>query len=85
MSKTNQPSERSETTASQDSFRGASEQLSVAANVAKDTALGYGSHYVAQPARDVVGLLQDYARSRPEVAAAWCFGLGLFIGWKLRP
>ena len=43
-----------------------------------------GLDYVTEPAKDLVGLLQDYAKSRPEVAAVWCFGLGLFIGWKLR-
>ncbi len=69
----------------QDTFRGAGEQLLVAANMAKDTAMECGNHYVAEPAKDIVGLLQDYAKSRPVVAAAWCFGLGLFIGWKLRP
>jgi hypothetical protein len=68
----------------QDAFRGAQEQLSKAANIAKETALECGTHYVTEPAKDLVGLLQDYAKSRPEVAAVWCFGLGLLIGWKLR-
>ncbi len=68
-----------------DTFRGTGEQLAMVANSAKETAMEYGNHYVAEPAKDIVGLLQDYAKSRPEVAAAWCFGLGLFIGWKLRP
>jgi len=57
----------------------------MAVTSAKETAMECGNHYVAEPARDLVGLLQDYARSRPEVAAVWCFGLGLFLGWKLRP
>jgi|JI7StandDraft_1071085.scaffolds.fasta_scaffold121595_2 hypothetical protein len=81
----NQSSNRSDPNTVQDSFRGAGEQLSMAANSAKDTALQYGSHYLTEPAKDLFGLLQDYAKSRPEVAAVWCFGLGLFIGWKLRP
>jgi hypothetical protein len=68
----------------QDTFRGAQKQLSKAACIAKETALECGTHYVTEPAKDLVGLLQDYAKSRPEVAAVWCFGLGLFIGWKLR-
>lgn len=85
MTKTNQSSDRSTSNTAQDSFRGAGEQLSMAASSAKETAMEYGNHYVAEPARDLVGLLQDYAKSRPEVAAAWCFGLGLFIGWRLRP
>ena len=68
-----------------ESMRGAQEQLNMAANMAKETAMECGTHYVTEPAKDLFGLLQDYAKSRPEVAAVWCFGLGLFIGWKLRP
>jgi len=68
----------------EDSFCGVSEQLTMAATSAKETAMEYGNHYVAEPARDLVGLLQDYAKSRPDVAAVWCFGLGLFLGWRLR-
>jgi len=85
MTKSNQPTDYSATNTLQDGFRNAGEQLTMAATSAKETAMEYGNHYVAEPARDLVGLLQDYARSRPEVAAAWCFGLGLFLGWKLRP
>ncbi len=33
------------------------EQLLVAANMAKDTAMECGNHYVAEPAKDIVGLL----------------------------
>ncbi|TWT53778.1 hypothetical protein Pla22_14110 [Rubripirellula amarantea] len=44
----------------------------------------YGNHYVASPAKDVFGLLRDYAKDRPDVAAVWCFGLGVIVGWKLR-
>ena len=68
-----------------DCFKGTGEHVSVAAESAKKTAIEYGNHYVAEPANDLFGLLKDYASSRPEVAAAWCFGLGLVIGWKLRP
>lgn len=85
MTRINQSNDRSESTTPLDGYSGASEQLAMAATSAKETAMEYGNHYVAEPARDLVGLLQDYARSRPEVAAVWCFGLGLFIGWKLRP
>ena len=81
----NQTNDRTESTKPQDNHGGASEQLAMAATSAKETAMEYGNHYVAEPARDLVGLLQDYARSRPEVAAVWCFGLGLFIGWRMRP
>ncbi len=85
MTQFNQTSNRSDSQNAHDSFRDAGEQLSMVANSAKDTALQYGSHYVTEPAKELFGLLQDYAKSRPDVAAAWCFGLGLFLGWKLRP
>lgn len=84
MTATNQSSDRSESSMTQDALRGAGEQISMAANSAKDTALEFGNHYMTEPAKDLFGLLQDYARSRPEVAAVWCFGLGLVLGWKLR-
>lgn len=83
MTNTNESAEHS--SMAQETLRGAGEQLLVAANMAKETAMECGNHYVAEPAKDIVGLLQDYAKSRPEVAAAWCFGLGLFLGWRLRP
>lgn len=51
---------------------------------AKESLQEYGSHYVAEPAKDVFGLLRDYAKDRPDVAAVWCFGLGMLVGWKLR-
>ena len=57
----------------------------VAATSMKETAMQCGNHYVAEPARDLIGLLQDYRKTRPEVSAAWCFGIGLFLGWRLRP
>jgi hypothetical protein len=83
MSNTNQS--RDGSFMSQETLRGAGERLSTAASMAKETAMECGTHYVTEPAKDLVGLLQDYAKSRPEVAAFWCFSLGLLIGWKLRP
>ena len=85
MSRTEESSDHLQSDASRDAFKGAGEQLYIAAESAKKKGIGYGDHYVAEPAEDLFGLLKDYASSRPEVAAAWCFGLGLFIGWKLRP
>ncbi len=82
MSNTNQS--RDGAFIKQETLRGAGEQLSVAVNMAKETVMECGTHYVTEPAKDLIGLLQDYAKSRPEVAAVWCFGLGLLIGWKLR-
>lgn len=43
-----------------------------------------GQHFVAEPAQDLFSVLKDYAHKKPDVAAMWCFGLGLIIGWKLR-
>ena len=34
---------------------------------------------------DVVAYLREYARERPDVAAAWCLGIGFVLGWKLKP
>ncbi len=62
----------------------AKEKLTLAASSAADTAKEYGSHYVAEPAKDIFALLQDYAKSKPDIAAMWCFGLGVIVGWKLR-
>ncbi|GAA4453817.1 hypothetical protein [Novipirellula rosea] len=42
------------------------------------------THYVTEPAKDIMGRLSEYAHEKPDVAAMWCFGLGLIVGWKLR-
>lgn len=52
--------------------------------VAAEKLQAYGSHYVAEPARDLGGMLRDYVNEKPDVAAMWCFGLGILVGWKLR-
>ena len=85
MSTTNDSSKGLQSDLSHDPYKKASEKLTMAAESVKQTALECGNHYVAEPAKDLIGLLKDYAGSRPEVAAVWCFGLGLLIGWKLRP
>ena len=41
-------------------------------------------HFVAEPAKDLLTIFKDYANEKPDVAAVWCFGLGVLIGWKLR-
>lgn len=43
-----------------------------------------GQHFVAEPAQDLFASLRDYAYEKPDVAAIWCFGLGVLVGWKLR-
>lgn len=42
-------------------------------------------HYVAEPAKDLFSLFKEYAKDNPDVAACWCFGLGVIVGWKLKP
>lgn len=58
-------------------------QNSSAAQSAGEMTQDYAQHYVAEPARDVFSLLRDYANEKPDVAALWCFGLGVLVGWKL--
>lgn len=53
-------------------------------NTTTENLQAYGSHYVAEPAKDVFSLLRDYAKDRPDVAAVWLFGAGVLVGWKLR-
>lgn len=66
----------------------AKEKLSAAAHTAAESAGSAArecsSHFVAEPAKDLFSLFRDYARDKPDVAAAWCFGLGVLVGWKLR-
>jgi len=38
-----------------------------------------------KPADDIVNYLKAYAREKPEAAALWCFGIGFFVGWKIKP
>jgi hypothetical protein len=33
---------------------------------------------------DLICHLKQYASDNPTTAALWCFGLGFFLGWKLR-
>jgi hypothetical protein len=65
-------------------------------DTAKETASRYASsaaestqvaaqHFVSEPAKDIFGLLRDYARDKPDVCTLWAFGLGVVVGWKLRP
>lgn len=38
-----------------------------------------------KPASDLVHYLREYTRERPEVVALWCLGVGIILGWKLKP
>lgn len=62
----------------------AREKFAGVADSAASTMREAGSHYVAEPAKDVFSLLRDYAKEKPDVAAMWAFGLGIVVGWKLR-
>jgi len=44
-----------------------------------------GSVAEAQPMQDFIEYARNYARSNPEAAALWCFGIGFILGWKLKP
>lgn len=59
-------------------------RLDGAKSATSENLQAYGSHYVAEPAKDVFSLLRDYAKDRPDIAAVWLFGAGVLVGWKLR-
>lgn len=63
----------------------AREKASHAADNAKHFTADAAQHYVREPANDLLGLAKDYAREKPDVAAMWCFALGVLVGWKLKP
>lgn len=52
---------------------------------ARDCARECTEYYVTEPAKDLISLMKDYAKKNPDVAAAWAFGAGLILGWKLKP
>jgi ElaB/YqjD/DUF883 family membrane-anchored ribosome-binding protein len=60
------------------------EKFAEVADSAASTMREAGTHYVAEPAKDIFCLLRDYAKDKPDVAAMWAFGLGIMLGWKLR-
>jgi ElaB/YqjD/DUF883 family membrane-anchored ribosome-binding protein len=35
--------------------------------------------------RSVSETIEDYARENPLTFAAWAFGIGFILGWKLKP
>lgn len=43
------------------------------------------THFVTEPAQDLFSLAKAYAKDKPEVACAWAFGLGVIVGWKIKP
>ncbi|KAA1261475.1 hypothetical protein LF1_40250 [Rubripirellula obstinata] len=63
----------------------ASETASRVANTAAEFGQDAARHYVKEPAQDLLGLAKSYAKDNPDVAACWAFGLGILVGWKLKP
>lgn len=43
------------------------------------------SEEALSPVQEIVEIARDYARTNPEAAALWCFGIGFVLGWKLKP
>ncbi len=70
---------------SQDARRSASSnKASEVASMASERIQHAGQHFVAEPAKDLIVRLKEFAQDKPDVAAMWCFGLGMLVGWKLR-
>ncbi len=42
------------------------------------------THFVGEPAQDLMGLAKQYVKDKPDIAAMWCFAFGVIVGWKLR-
>ncbi|XZE53513.1 hypothetical protein SH139x_005262 [Planctomycetaceae bacterium SH139] len=63
----------------------ARENARYVASKASEAGHDVARHYVQQPAGDLVSLLRDYAKEKPDVAALWCFAFGIIVGWKIKP
>lgn len=76
-------------TTKQTSHHAMTDQAREAANRVAAGALEMGQeaahHYVKEPAQDLLSLAKSYAKDNPDVAACWAFGLGVLVGWKLKP
>ena len=44
-----------------------------------------GQQPVLRPGVDALNYMKAYAKAKPDVAALWCFGLGIVVGWKIKP
>ncbi|MEO9591489.1 hypothetical protein [Rhodopirellula bahusiensis] len=70
-------------------MNGMSDQARDTADRVANGAVEFGrdaaQHYVKEPAQDLFGLAKAYAKDHPDVAACWAFGLGVMIGWKIKP
>jgi hypothetical protein len=46
---------------------------------------GPGGAWMETTIRSVAESLEDYAQENPLAFAAWAFGIGFILGWKLKP
>jgi ElaB/YqjD/DUF883 family membrane-anchored ribosome-binding protein len=46
---------------------------------------GRAENWVETTLRSVAETAEDYARGNPLTFAAWAFGIGFILGWKLKP
>ncbi len=78
-----------QTRATENSHSQISDQARQAAQRVAAGAMEFGQeaadYYVKEPAKDLFSLAKSYAKEKPDVAACWAFGLGVIVGWKLKP
>jgi hypothetical protein len=46
------------------------------------SSMSYGSN---QQQQTLVDHLAQFCKENPGTAAAWCFGIGFVLGWRLKP
>ncbi|PAY15293.1 hypothetical protein CKO51_32535 [Rhodopirellula sp. SM50] len=87
MSDTNAPDTSAQNTdqPNSEAARRARETAQRIATGAKEMGQDAAQHYVQEPAKDLFSLAKEYAKDHPDVAACWAFGLGVVVGWKLKP
>ncbi len=47
--------------------------------------LGPEVHWMESTLRSVTDSVEDYARREPLKFAAWVFGIGFLMGWRMKP
>ena len=40
---------------------------------------------LAETTKSALEHFREYGRERPGIVALWCFGIGLVLGWRLKP
>ncbi len=46
---------------------------------------GTAEHWMESTIRSVTDSVEDYARREPLTFAAWVFGIGFVLGWRIKP